>query len=50
MVLDGDLRLVSLTPLIHLLKANSVDPDQTPCTAASDLAQHCLLNPAEDFR
>ena len=38
MVLDGDLRLVSFTPLIHLLKANSVDPDQTPCTAASDLA------------
>ena len=49
MVLDGDLRLVSFTPLIHLLKANSVDPDQTPCTAASDTVcqtqQKILDNP-----
>ena len=24
---------------------NSVDPDQTPRSAASDLGLHCLLNP-----
>ena len=49
MVLDGALGLVSFTPLIHLLKANSVDPDQTPCTAASDTVcqtqQKILDNP-----
>ena len=25
--------------------ANSVDPDQRPCSAASDLGLHCLLMP-----
>ena len=24
------------------LNANSVEPDQTPCSAASDLGLHCL--------
>ena len=27
---------------IALFNANSVDPDQTPRSAASDLSQHCL--------
>ena len=27
------------------LVANSVDPDQTPRSAASDLGLHCLLRP-----
>ena len=26
--------------------ANSVDPDETPCSAASHLGLHCLLRPA----
>ena len=28
---------------IAVLNANSVDPDQTPRPAASDLGLHCLL-------
>ena len=28
---------------IHVINANSVDPDQTPRSAASDLGLHCLL-------
>ena len=28
---------------IHVFNANSVDPDQTPQNAASDLGLHCLL-------
>ena len=28
-----------------LIVANSVDPDQTPRSAASDLGLHCLLMP-----
>ena len=27
---------------IHACSANSVNPAQTPCTAASDLGLHCL--------
>ena len=27
---------------IHVFKANSADPDQTPRSAASDLSLHCL--------
>ena len=27
---------------IPVLNANSVDPDETPQSAASDLGQHCL--------
>ena len=43
------LKICFVSPLIHLLKANSVDPDQTPCTAASDTVcqtqQKILDNP-----
>ena len=47
------LHLISSTsPFYYLIvckfagrMANSVDPDQTPCSAASDLGLHCLLRP-----
>ena len=26
----------------HVFNANSADPDQTPCIAASDMGLHCL--------
>ena len=40
-----DVRLVFLSPCfiyIPVLNANSVDPDQTPHSVASDLGPHCL--------
>ena len=40
MVLNGDLRLDN--PELPVIYANSVDSDQTPCFAASDLAFHSL--------
>ena len=30
--------------------ANSVDPDQMPHSAASDLGLHCLQKPVQNFR
>ena len=41
MVLNGDLT-VSLNPYLLVIKANSVDLDQTPRSAAFDLGLHCL--------
>ena len=40
----------SILPPVNVCKiaglvANSVDPDQTPRSAASDLGLHCLLRP-----
>ena len=38
-------RLVFIVTMFPVLNANSVDPDQTPHSAASDLGLHCLLIP-----
>ena len=40
-MLGGNFHLYSNFDKI-ILFANSEDPDQTPCSAASDLGQHCL--------
>ena len=34
--------LVSFNPYLPVIEANTVDPDQTPRSAASDLGLHCL--------
>ena len=41
--MSGLILVLSFTIEIHVFNANSVDPDQTPRSAASDLVLHCLL-------
>ena len=35
--------MINLKPELLNKSTNSVDPDQTPRSVASDLGQHCLL-------
>ena len=41
--MSGKFLLIPYFVEIHVLNANSADPDQTPRSAASDLGLHCLL-------
>ena len=34
--------IIMFSAVILVLNANSVDPDQTPCSVASDLGIYCL--------
>ena len=39
---SGKLLLLLWFTEIPVINANGVDPDQTPCSVASDLGLHCL--------
>ena len=43
------LLLVGMSKNCGIKITNSVDPDQTPRSAASDLGLHCLLNVLKKF-